>query len=182
MKLNKILFLALLMSSHPASANGYLGFSYGSTDVEADLTSVGGGNIDSSTTLTKYYGGYRFIKYIALEAAYFNLAELSTDSLGTSPGMASGAVDMRAIGIYGVGFLPLTQSIQVYAKAGAANWDASLRRDDMTESVSDTDALYGAGISYHFKKTFGVTLDWEVIDSPNPEFSTFSIGFKWEFL
>lgn len=185
-RMKQILFVSLCTLSSASSANGYLGFAYGSTDVEADLSSLGGGTanerIDSSTTLTKYYAGYRFIEYLGVEAAYFNLAELTSDSLGTSPGNVSGAVDMRALGINAVAFLPLTRSVQIYARAGAADWSASLRRGNATRTIDGTDPLYGVGISHHFKKAFGVTLDWEKIDSDNPTFSTFSIGFKWEFL
>ena len=181
MKLRYLSLLLLLVCSFAVSANGYVGFSVGSTSVKADLTSLGGGSLDETTSLTKFYGGYRFNKYVSLEGAYFGLAQASVGQLGTPPNDVSGSVDMKALGIYGVAFVPLSKRIEAFVKAGGASWDADLTRDNTTASADGFDALYGLGISYAFTRELKGTADWEVIDSPNPEFSTFSLGFKWEF-
>jgi hypothetical protein len=181
MKLRYLSFPTLLACSFIASANGYVGFSVGSTNVKADLTSIGGGTVDESTGLVKFYGGYRFNKYMSLEGAYFGLAQVTASSVGTVTGTVSGAVDMAAWGLYGVAFVPLGKRTEAYVKAGGANWDADLASTTETATTDGLDALYGLGISYAFTRTFKGTADWEVIDSPNPEFSTYSLGFKWEF-
>ncbi len=181
MRLRYLQFPVLLLCSFVASANGYVGFSVGSTSVQADLTSLDGGTLDDTTALSKFYGGYRFNKYVSLEGAYFGLAQASVGQVGTGSNAVSGSVDMKALGIYGVAFVPLTKRTEVFVKAGGASWDADLTRDTTTASADGFDALYGLGISYAFTKKFKATADWEVIDSPNPEFSTFSLGFKWEF-
>jgi hypothetical protein len=182
MKLRYITASLLLACSFTASANGYVGFSYGSTSVEADLTSVGGSTLDDTTTLTKFYGGYRFNRYVGLEAAWFDLASVSVGQVGTGSTTVSGYVDMKALGIYGVAFVPLTRHAAAYVKAGGASWDADLQVNTTTAGADGFDALYGLGVSYNFTKTFAVTADWETIDSPNPEFSTYSLGFKWDFM
>ena len=181
MKHRYLAIIGLCAVSTTAFANGYIGIGYGSTDVKADLTSVGGGNIDDSTTLTKFYGGYQFNKYVALEGGYYNLAQLSVGSVDTSAGVVSGSVDMKAMGISGVATAPLTKSFRAYVRAGAAVWDADITRNTTTVSADGTDALFGLGAAYSFTKTFSITADWELIDSPNPEFNTFSLGFKWDF-
>ena len=181
MKLRYITAPLLLACSFTASANGYVGFSYGSTSVEADLTSIGGSTLDDTTTLTKFYGGYRFNKYVGLEAAWFDLASVSVGQVGTGSTAVSGYVDMKALGIYGVAFVPLTRHAAAFVKAGGASWDADLQVNTTTAAADGFDALYGLGVSYNFTKTFAVTADWETIDSPNPEFSTYSLGFKWDF-
>lgn len=181
MKHRYLAVIGLCALSTTTFANGYIGIGYGSTNVKADLTSVGGGNIDDSTTLTKFYGGYQYNRYIALEAAHFDLASLSVGSVDTGSGTVSGSVDMKALGIYGVAIVPLTKAFHAYVKAGAADWSADIRRDTTTVGADGTDAFYGLGAAYYFTKTFSVTADWEAIDSPNPEFSTFSLGFKWDF-
>ena len=181
MKFRYLLLPVLLVYSFIASANGYVGFSVGNTSVKVDLTSIGGGSIDETTALYKYYGGYRFNRYVSLEGAWFNLAELSVGQVGTGTDAVSGSVDMRALGIYGVAFVPLSKSVEAFVKAGGASWNADIRRDAATAGADGFDALYGLGISYAFTREFKGTADWEVIDSPNPEFSTFSLGFKWEF-
>ena len=125
----KIRFLSLpilLVCSYVASANGYVGFSFGSTSVKVDLSSVGGGSIDDTTGLAKIYGGYRFNKYVSLEGAWFNLAQLSVGQVGTGTDAVSGSVDMKALGIYGVAFVPLSKSVEVFIKAGGASCDADI--------------------------------------------------------
>jgi hypothetical protein len=181
MKLRYLFLPILLASSMSASANGYVGFSYGSTSVKADLSSIGGSTLDDTTTLTKFYGGYRFHKYVALEAAWFDLASVSVGQVGSGSTAVSGYVDMKALGIYGVAFVPFGKHVSAFIKAGGASWDADLQVNSTTAGADGFDALYGLGVSYNFTKTFAVTADWETIDSPNPEFSTYSLGFKWDF-
>ena len=88
----------LAFSFSAVAANGYVGFSVGSTDVKVDLTSLGGGQLNESTSLLKFYGGYRLHKYVAIEAAYFGLAQASVGQLGEPPNAVSGSVDMKALG------------------------------------------------------------------------------------
>ncbi len=171
----------LLVCSFVASADGYVGFSVGNTSVKVDLNSIGGGSIDDTTALTKFYGGYRFNKYVSLEGAWFSLAQLSVGQVGTGTDAVSGSVDMKALGIYGVAFVPLSKHTEAFVKAGGASWDADITRDAASATADGFDALYGLGLSYAFTKELKGTIDWEVIDSPNPEFSTLSLGFKWEF-
>ena len=181
MKLRPILLSALLIFSSSSFANGYIGYGVGLTNVKADLTSLGGGNFDDNTTLMKLYGGFQFNKYVSIEAAYFGLAKASAGQIGTAPGAVGGSVDMSAVGLYGKAIAPLSKRTQVYLKAGMADWNADLRRNTTTASANGTDTLYGLGISYNFIKELAISADWEVIDSPNPEFSTLSVGFKWIF-
>ncbi len=181
MKLGYLSPAILLLCSFGVYANGYLGLSFGESSVKADLTSLGGGSLDESTGMSKLYGGFRFNKYVAAEAAWFNLASVSVAQVGTGPNAVSGSVDMKALGIYGVAFVPLAKRTFVLVKAGGASWDADLTRNATNATADGFDAFYGLGFSYGFTKNLAVTADWEVIDSPNPEFSTFSLGFKWDF-
>ena len=181
MKIRNLLFALLPALSFTVSANGYLGVSFGSSTVKADLSSLGGGNIDESTGMSKVYGGFRINRYVAAEAAWFNLASVSVGQVGTGPNAVSGSVDMKALGIYGVAFVPLAKHTHFLVKAGGANWDADLTRNTTTRSADGFDAFYGLGLSYGFTKNLAISADWEVIDSPNPEFSTLSLGFRWDF-
>ena len=181
MKFKRLAIMCLLVSSTSAYASGYVGLGYGNTSVKADLSDLGGGIIDDSTALAKFYGGYQFNKYLALEGGFYSLAQVRVGSVDTGSGAVSGSVDMKAFGISGVATAPLTKSIRAYVRAGAVVWDADITRDTTTAGADGTDALYGLGASYNFTQAFAVTADWEVIDSPNPEFSTFSLGFKWDF-
>ena len=173
--------IALMTFSFATAANGYIGFSVGSSDVKADLTSLGGGMLDESTGMSKFYGGFRMHKYVSVEAAYFYLAQVSVGQLGTPPNNVSGSVDMKALGLYGVAYVPLAKRTHALVKAGGASWDADLQRNTTTATADGFDMFYGLGISYSFTRALAITADWEVINSPNPEFSTLSLGFRWDF-
>ena len=181
MKLKYLALPLMLTYSLTATANGYLGFSFGNTSVKADLTSLGGGSLDEDTGMSKFYGGFRFNKYVAAELAWYNLASVSVAQVGTGTNAVSGSVDMQALGIYGVAFVPLAKRTFVLVKAGGASWEADLQRNTTKATADGFDMLYGLGFSYGFTKNLAITADWEVIDSPNPEFSTFSLGFNWAF-
>ena len=173
--------LGILVCSFNAAASGYIGFSFGSTEVKADLTSAGGGQLDESTGLSKLYGGYRWNRYAAVEVAYFDLAQVSVSQLGVPPNNVSASVDMKALGLYGVVHVPFTKHFEAMVKAGGASWEADLQRNAATAQTDGLDMFYGLGAAYAFTKSLAVTADWEVIDSPNPEFSTLSLGFRWVF-
>jgi hypothetical protein len=178
----RFLFSFLLLAvSLAAAANGYLGISFGSSQVEANLSSLGGGSLDESTGMSKFYGGFRVHQYVAFEAAWFNLAQVSVAQLGAPPNDVSGSVDMQALGLYGVAYVPIAKRSQVLVKAGGAGWDADLQRGTTTATADGFDMFYGLGISYSFTRALAITADWEVINSSNPELSTLSLGFRWDF-
>ena len=171
----------LLISSFTAAANGYLGVNFGTSWVDADLSSIGGGAIDDNTGMSKFYGGFRSHQYVAFEVAYFNLAQVSVSAVGAPPNDVSGSVDMNALGLYGVVYVPIAKRSQVLVKAGGAIWEADIQRDAVTATTDGLDMFYGLGISYSFTRALAVTADWEVINAPNPELSTLSLGFRWGF-
>jgi hypothetical protein len=173
--------MLLMASSAAAWADYYIGFSVGNTKVKADLTSLGGGNIDEDTSMSKLYGGYRFNRYLGVEASYYNLAEVSVGQVGSGANAVSGSVDMYAFSVAGVAFVKLGRETEAYVKLGGAAWNADLQRNTTSASDDGIDAYFGLGASYNFTKKLAGTLDWEMIDSPNPEFSTLSLGFKWTF-
>ena len=72
-------------------------------------------------------------------------------------------------------------SITWVHSAGGASWDADLQRNTETATADGLDMFYGVGAAYAFTKALALTADWEVINSPNPEFSTLSLGFRWTF-
>ncbi len=181
MKLRLLAFTALLVTGFTAQAHWYLGFGFGNTTVKADLTAQGGGNLKETTALSDFYGGYRFNKYLGLELAYLNLADVNADSLGAPPNDVSGSVDMKAFTGSVVLTYPVTKRTEIYAKGGTASWKADVRRDAVTEGVDGTDLYYGIGAAYGFTREFFGTVDFDVIDSGNPEFSTVSLGFRWDF-
>ena len=177
-----IILLMTLYSATAALAGPYIGLGIGSASYKADLTSLGGGNIDDNGTGTKLYGGYGFNKYFAAEAAIYNFAEASVGAIETSPGeFASGSVSMKGVGAYAVGMYPVSKKVNLMAKLGVLSWDADLQVNNTTATNDGTDVAYALAASYGFTKELLVTAEWESFDSDNPELSMFSLGFRFNF-
>ena len=175
--------LIFLASTTAAFAVPYIGFGVGTAAYEADLSALGGGNLDDSGTGTKLYGGYSFNNYFAAEVSVYNFAEASVSAVETSPGgpVVSAAVSMKGVGAYAVGIYPVTKNINLIAKLGVLNWDADLRVNSTEGSNDGTDAAYALAASYAFTKALLVTAEWESFNTDNPELSMFSLGFKFNF-
>ena len=177
-----IILLMTLLSATAALAGPYVGIGIGSASYKADLTSLGGGNIDDNGTGTKLYGGYGFNKYFAAEAAIYNFAEASVGAVEVSPGVfASGSVSMKGVGAYAVGMYPVSKKVNLMAKLGVLSWDADLQANTDTATNDGTDIAYALAVSYGFTKELLVTAEWESFDSDNPELSMLSLGFRFNF-
>ncbi len=145
-------------------ADPYIGAGAGRADYKVNLTSLGGPDFKENGTGTKFYGGYAFNKYFAVEAAYYNFAEASVAALETSPGsgnFVSAAADMKGFGGYAVGMYPVNKKFNLIAKLGLLKWSADLRLDDKKASNDGTDAAFGVGASYAFTKELIGVAEWE---------------------
>ena len=184
MKTRFIAITAMLISglSFASNAEPYVGFGIGSASYKADLTELGGGNLDDDGTGSKLYGGYTFNKNFAAEAAVYNFAEASVGAIEVTPGnFASAEVSMKGVGAYAVGLYPVSKKINLMAKLGVLSWDADLRVNNTNGTNSGTDLAYALAASYGFTKELHVTAEWETFDSDNPELSMLSVGFKFIF-
>jgi len=186
MKYSVIVLCTVLSSvlSFPANADAYLGLGVGSTSYEVDLSSVGGGNFDDSSTGTKIYGGYAFNKYYAAEVAYYNFAEASVGAIESFPGSGAfnaGDAKMNGIAAYAVGMYPVNKEVNLMLKVGVLNWDADISFNNTSGSNDGTDLAYGLAASYAFTKELLMVAEWESFDTDNPEVFLFSLGFKFIF-
>jgi len=181
-----ILPLIMLVSTTLASismvvADPYIGFGIGSAFYKADLTGLGGGNLDDNSTGTKLYGGYSFNKYYAAEAAIYNFAEASVGEFDFNGTPVSAAVEMKGIGAYAVGMYPVSKKFNLMAKLGVLSWDADLRVSNTNGTSDGTDVAFALAASYGFTRELLATAEWEAFDSDNPELSMLSVGFKFIF-
>ena len=176
-----ILPLIMLVSTSVAVAEPYIGLGIGSAFYKADLTGLGGGELDDNSTGSKLYGGYSFNKYFSLEASIYNFAEASIGGFDFNGVSTSAAVEMKGIGAYAVGIYPLSKKINLIAKLGVLSWDADLRVNNTLVTNDGTDVAYALAASYGFTKELFATAEWEYFDSDNPELSMLSVGFKFIF-
>ncbi len=185
-KISVITLLTLFLTGYAmqSSADAYIGLGVGSTAYKVDLSSLGGRSFDDKTTGTKFYGGYAFNKYFALEASYYNFAEASVGALETDPGsgvFVSASANSKGFAGYAVGMYPVSKKVNLMAKLGVLSWTTDLEFNNTTGSNSGTDIAYGLVASYAFTKQILAVAEWEGFNSDNPELSLLSVGFRFNF-
>lgn len=158
-----------------ALASAYVGAAAGQGTTELDPGV--GESFSASDTSYKMFGGYRVIKWFAVEADYRDLGS-QTD---TYPG-GSVTLDTKSFDLFAVGVVPIGKSFEVFGKAGYSLWDADISAS-VGGAVSDdgNDLAYGVGAGYSFGK-IGVRLEYEMFDLPEVDtVSMASIGVDFRF-
>lgn len=147
-----VTMLGLLVALFPAVVNAapqagaYIGASIGSTDIEDEMKDHFGSlitNTDFNETASSLYLGYRFTPYLALEAAYRDLGEAKFTTLSSDVY----DYDFSAITVSALGFLPLADNFEFFAKLGMHRTEIDASGTERFKE-HDTGLLYGAGVSY----------------------------------
>jgi len=145
-----LIIFALLLTTSAASARdvidkgAYLGGSVGVTNFDDDSI-FDGLDFDDSDTSFEVYGGYKFMKYFAVEARLMSLGSYQVEFID---------VDSWAVSIHAVGIIPLGQS----------NWDLfgqlGLGRINLDAgNIGDDDGnVASAGIGIRFTPTKSVSI------------------------
>jgi opacity protein-like surface antigen len=148
--------LAQMRSREASPGRFYLYGEYNYYTDSSDLRGGGGGL------------GWNFNRYLGLQGGAQFLTS-SQSAGGALPSIASNAVNLDATILYGEAKLswPLTESLSVYASAGAAYIDGSasvtlLTSPPATVSVSRSATGYriGLGTEYWFSRHWGLRAGW----------------------
>ncbi len=160
---------ALLMGTGAQAAdNGfYLGAGVGQANVDVDALGV-----DGDDTGFKIIAGFRPLDFFAVELNYIDFG--SVEDRGVK-------VDADAIAAFAVGFLPLGP-VDLYAKAGLANSDASARFGALRQDTDGTDFAYGAGVQFRFL-SLSARLEYEKFDLDDvDDLNMLTLGLTYTFL
>ncbi len=164
-------------------ALGWADLDYSAADLTSDLSSLGwtinNPVVDSDEGAWKVLGGFAFNNYVALEAGYVSLGEVTTqfgatvepteiddilaDTYTVHPYQGDGWV---AAGVLTWPVSP--DAFSVTFKLGLFTWESKTNVRVIqggTGSVSGeddgTDAMYGLGIEWQFTPTWSLTAEWE---------------------
>ncbi len=179
-----VLSLALISSFGPASAahdaGFYLGGNLGEARATIDDERIIEGLLDSGFATTsfstderdlgyKLFGGYRFGRYFALEAGYFDLGEFDFDAVTDPPGTVEGRIEIQGFNLDAVGFLPFTERFSGFARVGANHAESDVRFIgtgaanvlEPKRRERDTNVKYGLGLQYDFTQALSARLEGE---------------------
>ena len=184
--LNKFL-IALLMGSTAALTAGYAqadstglfiagGVNYAQLDTNLDDEIDWDDNIeaffDDKTVGYNLGGGYRFNKWLAVDAAYWDLGEFKSDRLDNGETLG---FDTSIWTVGGIVSAPLW-ILDVYGRAGAAMWDVDSRYIEN----DGTDLYYGAGVALNVFRSLDIYLEYVRFDADDA-IDTAGLGLRWTF-
>jgi OOP family OmpA-OmpF porin len=155
------LLLALAASPALADENSglYLGAGVGDFSSEFDDIDEVDIDFDEDSDATKFFGGWRFNRFVAVQLDYIdfgdsratsNLLDIESDATGLAPSV--------------VGTLPLGP-LELFAKAGMLFYDVEINSNG--ESLIDEsgdDVVYGAGLGVTILERLALRAEYEVIE------------------
>jgi Outer membrane protein beta-barrel domain len=160
----------LLGTGAQAADNGfYLGAGVGQANVDVDLGPV---DVDGDDTGFKAIVGFRPLDFFAVELNYIDFGSIED---------AGVEVDADAIAAFAVGFLPVGP-VDLYAKAGLADSDASIGNALARDDAGGTDFAYGVGVQLRFL-SLSARLEYEEFDLDDVDnLNMLTLGLTYTFL
>jgi len=199
--LSVVVALFVVASLSPAHAGGvYYGGSIGQSSADVSSTNVAGsglsGSVDDSDTFWKVYGGYKIFKYLAVEATWEDLGEVSSAASFVNPllpllsGDVSATSESDGYSISTLGTYPFNDKFKVFAKLGYLFWDAktivALTGFGLPDSVVSSnddgqDLILGAGLVWDYTGPGQLRVEYEQADVDNEGVGSFSAGLSFKF-
>lgn len=165
-----------LLSATAAHAEGLtLGASVGYVNVEDNEP---GFDFESNDTGYKLFASYTFANNLGIEGGYIDFGSPEDRFLGSV-----GRIDASGWNLYGVGNLPLSGGVDLFAKAGIVSWNADSIIDGVLVDTADgNDLALGFGARWRLNDAFGLRAeaDWFDIDEADSVWMA-SIGFELRF-
>jgi OOP family OmpA-OmpF porin len=145
-----LLGLGVLFSANANSDESLtLGASIGYVNIKNDNSDF---DFDANYTGYKFYANYTFSSNLAIEGGYVDFGS-PEDIVGGFPG----EIDASGWNIYGVGNVPLSDDVNVFAKAGVVTWEADSIIDGFLVNADDgTDLALGFGARWNSSESFGI--------------------------
>jgi OOP family OmpA-OmpF porin len=174
--------LAMCTAAHAERQPGfYVGAGVGQGTLDFDTTDFTVAGVDDSDTAFKIYAGYTFSEFISVEAAYID-AGAPTDQIG----QFAIQFDLSAVNVSVIGHLSLTDSFELFGKAGLASYDydAEQRLNGTligTGGDSDQDVSYGFGGTYFFSAPFEIRGEYEFVEIDSGSYDVVSISGAFKF-
>jgi OOP family OmpA-OmpF porin len=172
------------------------GFRIGASGGLADnadfcLQTGGHTSCDAKDFAWKIYGGYQFMKWIAVEGGYVDLGKAETLGPGGGLGDSSTAAS-QALVATGVFTAPGLEAAGFYIKLGGAWWDQDRQVNTfgfptVASSETGVSPLAGAGFRFPFKETLGLVFEYEhyfdvgTTETGQSDIGVWSVGLLWSF-
>ena len=179
--LGLVAFAAIASPSAMAEDLGwYGGINIGQSRAKIDDARITSGLLSGGFTATsisdddrdtgyKFFGGYQFNKYFALEGGYFDLGKFGFTATTTPAGTLDGNIKLKGLNFDAVGILPITEKFSAFGRVGLNTAEA---KDSFTGTGAvtvlnpnpkkrDTNYKFGLGLQYDFTGPLAVRAEAE---------------------
>ncbi len=160
-----------------AQAGPYLGGALGQSKFK-EWCDTGGSPVtlascEDTDTSWRVLGGYRFNRYVGVEATYVDWGEVTA-----STNTARVSAKQNSYGLAAVGTMPLGERFELFGKAGFLNTEQETT-STRTVTRDETELHYGLGVKYAFTRNWALRGEWENTDKLKVEL--LSIGVEYRF-
>lgn len=117
----------------------------------------------------KFFGGYQFNRYLALEGGYFDLGSFDFEATTAPPGSLNGDIEISGLNVDLVGSLPITSRLDAFGRGGVTQEEAKVRFSgtgavDVTDprrKKSATNYKFGLGLEFAVTERIGLRAEAE---------------------
>lgn len=156
----------------------------GTADQKTSVDGFGSSTVDEVSIGVR--GAYTLNKHFAIEAAYHNYGEAKNSYVDEFGDDIRETVETTAINLGIKGSLPFENGFSLYARAGIALWDLSIKETDSAFpgevfSIEDdgNDIYYGVGAQLDLSDKFFIGAEYTITDM-EAEASFMNISFDHE--
>jgi len=159
----------------------YIGGGYGSFSATIDnLDDVADAvsDFDEDEGSSKYFVGYRFNKFLSLQADLYDLGDSATTLRGQPISSKTEAYGASAVGTLPIGF------VELFARAGVIFYDLEVTTPNISDRIdqSDNDLVYSVGVGFTFVHRFNLQLEYEILDiSEFDDADAYWLNASWRF-
>jgi OOP family OmpA-OmpF porin len=182
MKSQSIIAAVAIAALTPSIASADEGLFIAASVGSADLSeSFDGFAVDTDSTAYRVAVGWRFNDYLAVDAGYHNFGRFDQtfDVAGTLTD-----VSLKADGftLGGIGSLPLSDRVSLFARAGAFFWDGDAEINNVTAArPEDTNFYFGAGVRFGLTDRLSGAVDGSRYELDGTSSTVLSVGLNFGF-
>lgn len=170
-----VLLVALAATPAFADKGFSAGASVGYSNVSVEDSGI---SIDFSDIGYKVFGAYMFNDNWGIEGGWMDMGSMSENVFGTEI-----ELEVDGFDVFAVGAMPVSETFDLFAKAGIVSWDASLSSPGLgEESDSGEDLALGFGGRLNTSGGFGFRGEFEWFDIAEADSAwLLSVGFEYTF-
>jgi hypothetical protein len=155
---------------------GFGDFSVTIDDIDSVVDAVS--DFDTDEGSSKYFVGYRFNRFLSVQADLYDIGDSSTTLRGQPISSKT-----EAYGASVVGTLPIT-FVELFARAGVVFYDLEVTTPNISDRIdeSDNDLVYSVGVGFTFVHRVNLQLEYEYFDiSAFDDSDAYWLNVSWRF-